>query len=341
MPVVRQEHGGFAMDVDRSDAGLGDEGSLVVEDAGFAIVGEWVITAEISDGAFRVYSMLLRFGNSSGCRMPSRALLGRRLHRSVDSIDRAVRELVSAGLVRVEHRHDGRQYRSNRYYLRTSAPPAGEHAGGGRKSAATPDRGSRGGRNRAATPGRRSATRVAAGTRSYPETSTQTPPPPASPVLPRPSRAPVEEEPGLLRSCGIEDLDDVARRCIAARLALGRPTTRWARPCLLVAIKLAVVTRGWPPERLVAALLTVAADPETRSPARVAEAGPWWDEVVDEATHDFAGQSDMELRLDEIGGQRPHLQAQARAELAVDGLPLTRATVTRRACEILDRQDSA
>src|SRR3954453_1454752 len=84
---------------------LGDEGSLVVEDHRFAILPEWVIAADISDGAFRVYSMLLRYGNSSGCRMPSRALLAHRLHRSVDSIDRALRELVSAGMVRVQRRH--------------------------------------------------------------------------------------------------------------------------------------------------------------------------------------------------------------------------------------------
>lgn len=54
---------------------LGDEGSsLVVEDLQFAIVPEWVIAADVSDGAFRVYSLLLRHGNTSGCRMPSRAL---------------------------------------------------------------------------------------------------------------------------------------------------------------------------------------------------------------------------------------------------------------------------
>jgi hypothetical protein len=70
---------------------LGDAGSLVVEDHGFAIVGDWVINAEISDAAFPVYSLLLRFGGTSGNRMPSRGLLARRLHRSVDSIDRALR----------------------------------------------------------------------------------------------------------------------------------------------------------------------------------------------------------------------------------------------------------
>ena len=103
---------------------FGDEGSLVVEDQRFAILPEWVITANISDGAFRMYSMLLRYGNNSGVRMPSRALLAHRLHRSVDSIDRALRELVSAGTVRIQRRHSGHQFLSNRYCVRTSAPSA-------------------------------------------------------------------------------------------------------------------------------------------------------------------------------------------------------------------------
>jgi hypothetical protein len=51
---------------------FGEEGSLVVEDQRFAVVPGWVITAEVSDAAFRAYSMLLRFGDTSGCRMPSR-----------------------------------------------------------------------------------------------------------------------------------------------------------------------------------------------------------------------------------------------------------------------------
>src|SRR5215218_9974696 len=93
---------------------VGDEGSsLVVEDFQFAIVPEWVIAADVSDGAFRVYSLLLRHGNTSGCRMPSRVLLGHRLHRSVDLIDRALRELVTAGKVRVQRRHSRRQFLSN------------------------------------------------------------------------------------------------------------------------------------------------------------------------------------------------------------------------------------
>src|SRR3954453_8228597 len=110
---------------------FGEEGTLVVEDQPFAIVPEWVITAEVSDAAFRAYSMLLRFGGSSGCRMPSRALLARRLHRSMGSVARALRELESAGLVRVERRRRGHQFFSTRYYVRTSAPSAPTSEAGG------------------------------------------------------------------------------------------------------------------------------------------------------------------------------------------------------------------
>jgi hypothetical protein len=107
----------------------------VVEEQHFAVVPEWVIDAELSDAAFRLYSLLLRYGNGSGSRMPSRRLLARRLHRSTDSIDRAMRELVDAGIVRVEHRRRGRLNLTNCYHLRTTDPST--PARGGRSSAAT------------------------------------------------------------------------------------------------------------------------------------------------------------------------------------------------------------
>jgi hypothetical protein len=84
--------------------------------------------------------------------MPSRGLLARRLHRSVDSIDRALRELADHGIVRVEHRQAGRRTLSIRYHVRTSSPsasiPAPEnhpavhgtagHSGSGRKVCGPP-----------------------------------------------------------------------------------------------------------------------------------------------------------------------------------------------------------
>ena len=67
----------------------GEAGTLVVEGPRFAIVPEWMIDSPIPDAGFRLYSLLLRYGNSSGTRMPSRATLAHRLRRSVDAVDRA------------------------------------------------------------------------------------------------------------------------------------------------------------------------------------------------------------------------------------------------------------
>jgi hypothetical protein len=103
-------------------AGFADPGSLLVEEQRFAVVPEWVIGAELSDAAFRVYSLLLRFGNGSRWRMPSRRLLAERLQRSVDSIHRAMRELEAQRIVRVQHRRRGRENLTNRYHLRTTEP---------------------------------------------------------------------------------------------------------------------------------------------------------------------------------------------------------------------------
>lgn len=105
-----------------ADAEFGDEGTLVV-DLHFAIVPEWIIDAEISDAAYRLYSVLLRYGQSSGTRMPSRALLARRLKkRSTDSVDRALKELVRIGAVMIQRRRRGRENLTNVYHLLSSPP---------------------------------------------------------------------------------------------------------------------------------------------------------------------------------------------------------------------------
>jgi hypothetical protein len=108
----------------------------------------------------------------------------------------------------------------------------------------------------------------------------------------------------------------------------------------MAAIWLAVVNRGWPAAAVVPALLMVANDPVTYSPARLAEAGPWWDgtPATPDADEDDELIRELEDRLDALDGGRVALQRQARAELRTEQLPVTRATVLRRACEILDRQ---
>ncbi|GAA4972507.1 helix-turn-helix domain-containing protein [Kineococcus glutinatus] len=371
-----------------SPSGLGDDVSLVVEEPRFALVPEWVIDAVIPDSSFRLYSLLLRYGGTSGQRMPSRTTLARRMRRSVDAVDRAMRELVAAGIVRVEHRRSGQQYLSNRYHVRTSGPlPLEEPSRGGRTSAATsardssPRRGGRAdaatgdrtdaatpGRGSAVTPGRAGAGRVAADVRHDPEPSTQsTPPPPASPAARSSAalsarsaaaagvgRGEVVVDEDLLIACGVVNIAELSTRCMAARRALGLSATRWASHCLAAALHLAVRGRGWPAELAVPALLAVAADPASQSPMRLAEAGPWWDQVTAPDSTGSAGGAVAgwavagaasaeelaicEQRLAELGGQRPRLQAQARAELAREGMPVTRSTVVRRACEILDRR---
>jgi hypothetical protein len=247
-------------------------GTLFVEEPRFAIVPEWVIDAPVSDGAFRLYSLLLRYGNSTGCRMPSRPTLARRLRRSVDAVDRSMRALTEAGIVRVEHRRSGEQFLSNRYHVRTTTPAQlATVDGGGRISAATPETPETGSRISAATPGRTSGARVAAEVRPNPEILTdKAPPPPPSRVGRSSAPKAVEEaDDALLAACGITDLDTLAQRCMAARRVLGKPAARWTARCLAVVIKLAVVTRGWPAASMEQALLAVARDRESRSPARV------------------------------------------------------------------------
>lgn len=71
----------------------------------FAVVPEWVIDAEISDRAFRLWAVLRRRSDkSTGFARESRPKLATRLRTSVKSIDRALRELEEAGAVTVHAR---------------------------------------------------------------------------------------------------------------------------------------------------------------------------------------------------------------------------------------------
>ena len=121
---------------------------------------------------------------------------------------------------------------------------------------------------------------------------------------------------------------------------LDRPTGRWTRHTLHAALQLAL-TRGWLPALIEPALLSVAADPETRSPMRLAEAGPWWDahpRPQDPAPGlDGVDLAALEAELDDVAEHRPALQAQARTELTAEHFPLTRTTVVARAVQILHR----
>lgn len=70
----------------------------------FAIVPEWVILADVSGNAVRLYALLNRFANSAGRAWPSRRTLAEMLRTSMATIDRAKDELVGVGALTVEHR---------------------------------------------------------------------------------------------------------------------------------------------------------------------------------------------------------------------------------------------
>ena len=70
----------------------------------FAIVPEWVLDADISANAIRLYAVLNRYANDRGRAWPSRRTLAERLRVSASTIDRAKDELVGIGALTVEAR---------------------------------------------------------------------------------------------------------------------------------------------------------------------------------------------------------------------------------------------
>jgi hypothetical protein len=92
-------------------------------DLRFSIVPEWVLDADISDRAIRVYSILARYADNDTLQaFPSRDTLAKRCHCHWRSIDRAIDELVTLGAIVKTHRKHGDAYQSNLYTLRRVLP---------------------------------------------------------------------------------------------------------------------------------------------------------------------------------------------------------------------------
>ena len=89
----------------------------------FAIIPEWVIHADISSNAVRLYAVLNRFANSQGRAWPSRKTLADLMRTSTATVDRAKDELVAIAALTVEHRTGpAGDPSSNLYILHTSSP---------------------------------------------------------------------------------------------------------------------------------------------------------------------------------------------------------------------------
>jgi hypothetical protein len=111
------------------------EGALISEYEVFARLPEWVLDAEISDRAVRLFAVLLRHADRGGKAFPSRRRIAERLRCSTDSVDRAIRELTVLGAMHVERQggKPGQAFRSNVYRLLKQPTPS-------RTVAATPGR---------------------------------------------------------------------------------------------------------------------------------------------------------------------------------------------------------
>lgn len=84
----------------------------------FAIIPEWLLNAEISSNAVRLYGILHRFANSRGVAWPSRKTIAEAMKCSTATVDRAKEELVDIGALTVYQRTtDAGDPTSNLYVL--------------------------------------------------------------------------------------------------------------------------------------------------------------------------------------------------------------------------------
>lgn len=89
----------------------------------FSIIPEWVLYADITATAVRLYASLQRYADKeTGACHPSRATLASKCNCTVKSIDRALAELIAIGAVIKKHRISSNgDMTSNQYTVITSA----------------------------------------------------------------------------------------------------------------------------------------------------------------------------------------------------------------------------
>ena len=99
----------------------------LIADNFFAIIPEWVLFAEISPQAVRLYGVLRRYADRDGSCFPSRKRLASDLRmESTKPVDRALKELVSIGAITIEHRHTEQGDLQSNLYTVLSMPLGGD-----------------------------------------------------------------------------------------------------------------------------------------------------------------------------------------------------------------------
>lgn len=91
----------------------------------FAIVPEWLLYADVSANAVRLYAILNRYANSRGHAWPSRKTLADAMRCSIATVDRAREELTGAGAVTVIPRRNKAGDPTSNLYLLHSRPQLG------------------------------------------------------------------------------------------------------------------------------------------------------------------------------------------------------------------------
>jgi DNA-binding transcriptional MocR family regulator len=94
----------------------------VTTETKFAIVPEWLVYAEVSDVAVRLYAVLARHADQNGRSHPSRSRLAELMRCSTKTVDRAAKELAALGALDVNDRFRGKAQTSNEWHIRTSDP---------------------------------------------------------------------------------------------------------------------------------------------------------------------------------------------------------------------------
>jgi hypothetical protein len=109
----------------------------------FAQIPEWILDADISAQAVRLYCVLNRHANKNHIAFPGRKSLSSRVRCSKATIDRAMKELQAIGAVEVTHRREpgSKELDTNAYLLRVLR--IGMRTGDDTPSRADDDTGSR------------------------------------------------------------------------------------------------------------------------------------------------------------------------------------------------------
>lgn len=99
----------------------------IIADNFFAIIPEWLLFANISPQAVRLYGVLRRYADRDGSCFPSRKRLASDLRmESTKPVDRALKELVYIGAITIQHRHTEQGDLQSNLYTVLSIPIGGD-----------------------------------------------------------------------------------------------------------------------------------------------------------------------------------------------------------------------